>query len=114
MIEMLAEREIRRIQSEIRRVLVDVWDPIGIKGVTNPQDEYDAHIGGLFHLLNRGGSEEEISACLWKPVEEKIHIHPQKGQLRRRQKRSGGFVWSRLEFCGSRYTGKVDLVGGHD
>jgi hypothetical protein len=78
-IEMLADKEIRRIQSEIRRVLVDVWDPIGIKGVTNAQDEYDAYIGGLFHLLNRGGSEEEISAYLWKVIEEKIHIHPQKG-----------------------------------
>lgn len=64
MINMLAKKEIRRIQDEIRRVLVDVWDPIGIKGVSNAQDEYYAYIGGLFHILNRGGTEEELSVPL--------------------------------------------------
>ena len=68
MIKMLAKKEIRRDQDEIRRVLVDVWDPIGIKDVGNAQDEYDAYIGGLFHILN-----------LWKVIEEKIHIHPPRG-----------------------------------
>jgi hypothetical protein len=77
--EMLAKREIRRIQDEIRRVLVDVWDPIGIKGVTNARDEYDAYIGGVFHILNKRGSEEELSAYLWKVIEERIHVHPARG-----------------------------------
>ena len=79
MIKMLAKKEIRRIQDEIRRVLVDVWDPIRIKDVSNAQDEYDAYIGGVFHILNRGGTEEELSAYLWQVIEEKIHIHPPSG-----------------------------------
>ena len=61
---MLAKKEILRIQDEIRRVLVDVWDPIGIKDATNAQGEYDAYIGGVFHLLSIGAREEEISAYL--------------------------------------------------
>jgi len=77
--EMLTKKEIRRIEDEIRRVLVNVWDPIGIKDVTNAQDEYDAYIGGVFQILNRDGSEEELGAYLWKVIEEKIHVHPAKG-----------------------------------
>jgi hypothetical protein len=73
------KQESRRIQTEIRRVLVDVWDPIGIKDVSNAQDEYDGYIGGVFELLNSGRSDEEISAYLWKVIEERIHIHPARG-----------------------------------
>lgn len=79
MMKMLSEKEVRRIQDEIRGVLVDVWDPIRIKDVTDAPDEYDAYIGGVFHVLNNGGSEEELSAYLWKVIGEKIHIHPSRG-----------------------------------
>ena len=76
---MLDRNEARRIQDEIRHVLVNVWDPIDIKDVTNAQDEYDAYIGGVFSLLSKGASEEELCAYLWKVIEEKIHRHPAKG-----------------------------------
>jgi hypothetical protein len=69
----------QRIIAEIRQILVNVWDPIGIKDVSNAQDEYDAYIGGVFDLLNRRAIEEDISAYLWKVIEERIHIHPTRG-----------------------------------
>jgi hypothetical protein len=40
--------ESRRIRVEIRRVLLTVWDPIGIRDESNAQDEYDGYLGGVF------------------------------------------------------------------
>ena len=56
----------RRIRRDIRRVLLDVWDPIGVKDEPNAQDEYDCCLGGLYHLLAEGGSDEQIAEYLWK------------------------------------------------
>ena len=56
-----------------------VWDPIGIKDEPHAQGEYDSYIGGVFDLLTNHGSEKDIEDYLWKVIEEKIHIHPQKG-----------------------------------
>ncbi len=56
-----------------------VWDPIGIKDEPRAQGEYDRYIGGVFNLLTNHGSEKEIEDYPWKVIEEKIHIHPQKG-----------------------------------
>jgi hypothetical protein len=41
----------RRIRVLIRHVLMDVWDPIGVKDEPNAQDEYDGYIGRLYELL---------------------------------------------------------------
>jgi hypothetical protein len=52
------------IRSEIRRVLMTHWDPIGVKDEPNAADEYDSYIGGIFDLLHRGASNAEISIHL--------------------------------------------------
>jgi hypothetical protein len=54
--------EIREIQTKIRRVLMDEWDPIGVKGVPEAVDEYDRYIGGIYGLIQRDASERDISA----------------------------------------------------
>jgi hypothetical protein len=50
-------REMRRA---IRRVFLEVWDPIRISDEPNAQDEYDGYIGGVFELLVNGGTDREI------------------------------------------------------
>ena len=60
-------------------MLVEVWDPIGIKNEPRAQGEYDRYIGGVVSLLTNHGSEKQIEDYLWKVVEEWIHTHPQKG-----------------------------------
>jgi hypothetical protein len=62
---LIDRRRSRRVMSEIRRVLMHVWDPIGIKEVANAQDEYDSYIGGIYHLLRSGASDERIQEHLW-------------------------------------------------
>ena len=73
----------RRVRGEIRRALVELWDPIGIKDEPNAQDEYDLYIGDVLELLNSDATEEQIASHLWKIIEESINVHPQKGATER-------------------------------
>jgi hypothetical protein len=62
---LIDKSESRRIRLEIRHVLMDVWDPIGVKDEANAQDEYDAYIGRLFELLTTGGSDADLVEHLY-------------------------------------------------
>jgi hypothetical protein len=61
---MVDKYESRRIRNEIRRVLLDVWDPIGIKDLPNAQDEYDGYIGEIYELLASRAPDAKLSAYL--------------------------------------------------
>ena len=47
----IEKTESRRIRVLIRHVLLEVWDPIGVKDEPNAQDEYEGYIGKLYDLL---------------------------------------------------------------
>ncbi len=61
---MIDKQESRRIRVEIRHVLVDVWDPIGVRGVPEAQDEYDCCLHPVFRLLTTGATDEQIAEWL--------------------------------------------------
>jgi hypothetical protein len=62
---LLPKEQSREVRRAIRRVFVEVWDPIGVMGDPEwPRDEYDAYIGPVFETLVTGGSDEEIAAHL--------------------------------------------------
>ena len=69
--------ESRRIRGEIRRVLLQYWDPIGIQNEPNAQDEYDGYLGGIYELLVSRATNEEIADHLHRIVEERMALHPQ-------------------------------------
>jgi hypothetical protein len=73
----------KRISSDIRGVLLNFWDPIGIKNEPIAQDEYNSYIGGVYELLKRSCTDEELAAHLWKIIEERIEIQPAKGATER-------------------------------
>ena len=79
---MIDKHESRRIRVEIRRVLMEVWDPIGVKDEPNAQDEYDAYLGGVYSLLLSGASDESISEHLWRIVTERMQIHVDESEMR--------------------------------
>ncbi len=54
------------IQEKIRQVLLRDWDPIGVRDMTGPEDEYDAYIGGVYRLLASGASEHQITDYLYQ------------------------------------------------
>jgi hypothetical protein len=47
-------------------MILHEWDPIGIQGYVDwPQDEYDAYVPDLCHLIMKGSSFEDVLAYLW-------------------------------------------------
>ena len=61
---MIDKQESRRIRVKIRRVLLDVWDPIGVRNAPNAQDEYDCCLYPVFRLLTTGATDEQIAEWL--------------------------------------------------
>ena len=58
---LMPKEESREVRRAIRRVFIEVWDPIGVmRDPEWPRDEYDGYIGRVFELLVTGGSDEEI------------------------------------------------------
>jgi hypothetical protein len=55
----------RSIRVQIRRVLLEVWDPIGIKDEPNAQDEYDSYIGRLYELLVSQAADSKLAEYLY-------------------------------------------------
>jgi len=45
---------------------MDKWDPIGVSGVPEAQDEYDGYIGGIYRLLASRAKEKQIIDHLYK------------------------------------------------
>jgi hypothetical protein len=50
---------------ELRDLLYDEWDPIGLKDLAEDSaDEYEAYAGQLARRLRAGASDEEVAALL--------------------------------------------------
>ena len=62
---LMPKDESRAVRLAIRRVFLEVWDPIGIHGEPNAQDEYDGYIGRAFDLLVTGATDREIEEYLF-------------------------------------------------
>jgi hypothetical protein len=45
---------------EIRKVLMQHWDPIGVRDEPFAADEYDSYIPKIISILRRGASAEEL------------------------------------------------------
>src|ERR1017187_420732 len=52
-----------KIESVIRQILSDDWDPIGLHGW--PPDEYDRYIGQVYRILIGSHSEDELTNYLF-------------------------------------------------
>jgi hypothetical protein len=50
---MIDKHESRRLRAEIRRVLLEIWDPIGVGNEPNAHDEYDFYLGDIMDLVNQ-------------------------------------------------------------
>ena len=51
--------------AELRDLLYEEWDPIGVKDLAEDSaDEYEAYAGQLARRLRAGASEEEVASLL--------------------------------------------------
>jgi hypothetical protein len=48
----------------IRRVLLEQWDPIGVRDEPEAQDEYDGYALALYGLLARGATDDDLAKYL--------------------------------------------------
>ena len=69
----LKARRAAEIQAAIRHILYQEWDPIGVAGHA-PKDEYDAYIGGIYHILADTPTEEALVAYLFRTETEQMGI----------------------------------------
>jgi hypothetical protein len=50
-------RRVRSIHGKIRDILLDDWDPIGVKDIPEAQHEYDSYIGQIYReIADHSGS----------------------------------------------------------
>ena len=56
----------RKLISDIRSVLINDWDPVGIGDNPNLSDEYDGYIGSIINILKQKLSIEVIITFLEK------------------------------------------------
>ncbi len=67
---MTGKDESRHLRAEIRRVLMNDWDPIGVKDVPEAADEYDMYLSDVCGLIVQGASSSKIAEYLrWVEVE---------------------------------------------
>lgn len=64
--QMIEKKQAQRIMADVRRVLLNVWDPIGVRDEPNAQDEYDCCVDPLVTLLTSNASDDQIAEYLWR------------------------------------------------
>jgi hypothetical protein len=64
----------RLIRSQIRKVLLHVWDPIGIQDEPNAQDEYDGYVGEIYALLVEKATAQQVTNRLLYIVQERMGL----------------------------------------
>ncbi|KKB10637.1 hypothetical protein VE25_16995 [Devosia geojensis] len=48
----------------VRKMLLQDWDPIGVRDEPAAQDEYDAYLPAVLHLLQVRAPVDEVARCL--------------------------------------------------
>lgn len=57
--------KLREAKRQIRKILLEYWDPIGVNDVPEAQDEYDNYLGKIFSMLETKASEDELISHLY-------------------------------------------------
>ncbi len=78
---MIDKYESRKVRVQIRHTLLQVWDPIGVKDAPNAQDEYDGYIGGLYELLIRKVSDNELVEYLYLIVYDRMGLNASRSDM---------------------------------
>jgi hypothetical protein len=56
----------KHYHNAIKQILLQEWDPIGVKDIPEAQDEYDSYVWGVYSRLIRQASEQELFDYLWE------------------------------------------------
>jgi hypothetical protein len=64
----------RAVKREISRVLWEVWDPIGVKPLGGPRDEYASYVNGVYELVVSGADDELLAEHLLRIARETMGL----------------------------------------
>jgi hypothetical protein len=80
MIDKYVSREFRK---RINHILFKEWDPIGVRDMEGPEDEYEMYVYGVFRMLLDGKDEEAIANHLLEIERERMGLsQPTSGEHR--------------------------------
>jgi hypothetical protein len=72
----MSKEQSRKVRAEIRRVLLELWDPIGIVDEPNAQNEYDSYLGDIYASLHREDSVDQVQDHLYVIVRDRMGMSP--------------------------------------
>jgi hypothetical protein len=60
----IKEKDYQALSDALRTVLINEWDPIGVRSKRAARDEYDAYIPGIIRLLQAGADHGKLTQHL--------------------------------------------------
>ncbi len=75
-------RHASQLMVEVERILLDKWDPIGVKGEPMAESEYSTYAGIVTSMLFNGKSEEAVAAYLDRVEREKLNLGPHENRCK--------------------------------
>lgn len=54
----------RAVMDSIRQILIEVWDPVGVRAIPQAHDEYDGCVGAVARALMDGADVAALQALL--------------------------------------------------
>lgn len=67
----------RENRQRVRDVLMDHWDPVGVKGISECVDEYDGYVGRVYvMLMDESASDIEIRDYLYQEATGHMGLSP--------------------------------------
>ena len=64
------------VEAEISRILVEQWDPLGVRAKPAPHAEYASYANEMYSLLARGASDVQIARRLHQAERDELQ-HPE-------------------------------------
>ena len=61
---------------ELRALLMEHWDPLGVAGEPEAADEYDEQVGKLGQMLREGTTADDIGTYLGRVRAESMELSP--------------------------------------
>lgn len=55
-----------RVLDQINKLLLEEWDPIGIKNTVEAEDEYHPYATGVYKIIQNSDSNNDLFDYLWE------------------------------------------------
>ena len=89
----------RENRAKVREILMQEWDPIGVRGVPEAQDEYDSYVGRVYvMLMDEGATREAIAAYLFDIAAHYMGLGPRPELAERSSRTAAVLVAMRPQF----------------